>query len=138
MGVFSVIIYIVARIIILFYKKKNGNQDNPVFIISLPQKEATDNNRSRNHTTVETQRTNAERYSPILFPLDSLMYLIIAIVMVTALISLGSLGIDKPHFILEYAREFLPGLLCRIVMPSIFYFRNAKARKFILSLFVRR
>ena len=138
MGVFSVIIYIIARIIILFYKRKNDHQDNPIFIISLPQKEATDNNRSRNHTTEETQRPNTERYNPIMFPLDSLMYLFIAIVMVTALISLGSLGLNNPHFMLEYVREFLPGLLFRTVMPLIFYARHAKSRKFIVSLFVRR
>ena len=132
MGSFSVIIYIVARIIVLFYQKKNDNQDNPVFVISLQQKEIPEVNRSRNHTTGGTQRANTERYNPIMFPLDSMMYLIIVIVMVTALISLGSLGLSNPHFLLEYVRDFFPGLLCRTLMPLIFYARHAKARNFIV------
>ena len=134
----SVIIYIFATITIFYHKKKNEKQDNPVYIISLPPTQTTDENRSRHHMTAETQRINTERYNPIMFPLGSLGYLTFAMATTVALTALRSLDLNKTHYMLDYLRDFAPGFMFSIVIPLIFYARHAKARKFIVSLFVRR
>ena len=133
----SVIIYIFATITIFYHKKKNEKQDNPVYIISLPPTQTTDENRSRHHMTAGTQRTNTERYNPIMFPLGSLVYLTFAMATTVALTALRSLDLNKTHYMLDYLRDFCPGFMFSIVIPVFFYARHAKARKFIVSLFVR-
>ena len=135
---FSVIIYIFATITIFYHKKKNEKQDNPVYIISLPPTQTTDENRSRHHMTAGTQRINTERYNPIMFPLGSLGYLTFAMATTVALTALRSLDLNKTHYMLDYLRDFAPGFMFSILIPLIFYARHAKARKFIVSLFVRR
>ena len=133
----SVIIYIVATITIFYHKRKNEKQDNPVYIISLPPTQTTDESRSRHNMTAGTQRINTERYNPILFPLESLVYLTFAMATTVALMALRSLELDRTHYLLDYLRDFCPGFMFSIVIPLIFYARHAKARKFIVSLFVR-
>ena len=135
---FSVIIYIFATITIFYHKKKNEKQDNPVYIISLPPTQTTDENRSRHHMTAGTQRINTERYNPIMFPVESLVYLIFAIATTFALMTLRSLELNRTHYMFDYLRDFAPGFMFSIPIPLIFYARHAKARKFILSLFARR
>ena len=134
----SVIIYIFATITIFYHKKKNEKQDNPVYIISLPPTQTTDENRSRHHMTAGTQRINTERYNPIMFPVESLVYLIFAIATTFALMTLRSLELNRTHYMFDYLRDFAPGFMFSIPIPLIFYARHAKARKFILSLFARR
>ena len=133
----SVIIYIFATITIFYHKKKNEKQDNPVYIISLPPTQTTDENRSEHHMTTGTQRTNTERYNPIMFPLGSLGYLTFAMATTVALTALRSLDLNKTHYMLDYLRDFAPGFMFSILIPLIFYARHAKARKFFVSLFVR-
>ena len=134
----SVIIYIFATITIFYHKKKNEKQDNPVYIISLPPTQTTDENRSRHHMTAGTQRINTERYNPIMFPVESLVYLIFAIATTFALMTLRSLELNRTHYMFDYLRDFAPGFMFSIPIPLVFYARHAKARKFILSLFVSR
>ena len=133
----SVIIYIFATITIFYHKKKNEKQDNPVYIISLPPTQTIDENRSRHHMTAGTQRINTERYNPIMFPLESLVYLTFAMATTVALMALRSLELNRTHYMLDYLRDFCPGIMFSILIPLIFYARHAKARKFIVSLFVR-
>ena len=134
----SVIIYIFATITIFYHKKKNEKQDNPVYIISLPPTQTTDENRSRHHMTAGTQRINTERYNPIMFPVESLVYLIFAIATTFALMTLRSLELNRTHYMFDYLRDFAPGFMFSILIPLVFYARHAKARNFILSLFVSR
>ena len=134
----SVIIYFLAGIIMYYYKKKAKKQDTPVFIISLPPPDTMDDSESRGDGTAKFQRTNAATYNPIIFQLESLTYFALAMIVTMVLMALGSLGISNPHYIFDYLQAFTPGLLFYIVIPLIFYVRNAKARKFIVSLFVRR
>ena len=136
----SVTIYFLARIIMYYYKKKAKKQDNPVFIISLSPSDTMDDGESRGDNTGKTHRTNAETYNPIIFQLDSLAHIKYsnAMIATTVLMALGSLGINNPHYIFDYLQAFTPGLLFYIVIPLIFYARNTKARKFVISLFVRR
>ena len=134
---FSVIIYIFATITIFYHKRKNEKQDNPVYIISLPPTQTTDENRSTRHMTAGNQRINTERYNPIMFPLESLVYLTFAMATTMALMALRSLELNRTHYMLDYLRDFCPGFMFSIVIPVIFYARHAKARKFIVSLFVR-
>ena len=134
----SVIIYVFATITIFYHKKKNEKQDTPVYIISLPPTQTTDENRSRHHLTAGTQRINTERYNPIMFPLATLVYLTFAMAATMALMALRFLELDRTHYMLDYLRDFFPGFMFSIVIPLIFYARHAKARKFIVSFFVRR
>ena len=127
-----------TTITMLYYRRKNEKQDTPVYIISLPSIQPADDNRSRHDTIGGIQRTNTERYNPIMLPIEYLAGLSFTIAMGMALTALGSLGSDMPHYIFDYFRDFFPGLMSSIVIPLIFYARHAKARKFILSLFVRR
>ena len=133
----SVIIYIFATITIFYHKRKNEKQDNPVYIISLPPTQTTDENRSTHHMTAGSQRINTERYNPIMFPLESLVYLTFAMATTMALMALRSLDLNRAHYMLDYLRDFCPGFMFSIVIPVIFYARHAKARKFIVSLFVK-
>ena len=135
---FSVIIYIFATITIFYHKKKNEKQDNPVYIISLPPTQTTDENRSEHHMMTGTQRTNTERYNPIMFPLGSLGYLTFAMATTVALTALRSLDLNKTHYMLDYLRDFAPGFMFSILIPLIFYARHVEARTFIVSFFVRR
>ena len=134
----SVIIYIFATITIFYHKKKNEKQDNPVYIISLPPTQTTNENRSRHHKTPRTQRINTERYNPIMFPVESLVYLTFAMATTVALMALRSLDLNKTNYMFDYLRDFAPGFMFSILIPLVFYARHAKARNFILSLFVRR
>ena len=134
----SVIIYFLAGIIMFYYKKKAKKQDTPVFIISLPPPDTMDDSESRGDSTAKFQRTNAATYNPIIFQLESLAYFALAMIVTMVLMALGSLSINNPHYIFDYLQAFTPGLLFYIVIPLIFYARNTKARKFVISLFVRR
>ena len=87
--------------------------------------------------TAVAQRTNTERYNPIMFPLESLVYLTFAMATTVALMALRSLDLKRTHYMLDYLRDFAPGIMFSILIPSIFYARHAKARKFIVSLFVK-
>ena len=121
-----------------YYQRKNEKQDNLVYIISIPPTRPSDDTRSRHDTVGGVQRTNTERYNPIMVPIEYLAGLSFTLAIGMALTALGSLGSDMPHYILDYFRDFFPGLMSSIVIPLIFYARHAKARKCIVSLFVRR
>ena len=133
----SVIIYIFATITIFYHKRKNEKKDSPVYIISLPPTPTTDENRSGHHMTTGNQRINTERYNPIMFPLESLVYLIFTMATTMALMALRSLELNRTHYMFDYLRDFAPGFMFSIPIPLIFYARHANARKFILSLFAR-
>ena len=135
---FSVIIYIFATITIFYHKRKNEKKDSPVYIISLPPTPTTDESRSGHHMTTGNQRINTERYNPIMFPLESLVYFIFTMATTMALMALRSLELNRTHYMFDYLRDFAPGFMFSIPIPLIFYARHAKARKFILSLFARR
>ena len=67
-----------------------------------------------------------------MLPIEYLAGLSFTIAMGMALTALGSLGSEMPHYVLDYFRDFAPGLMSSIVIPLIFYARHAKARTFIV------
>ena len=132
----SFIIHLTSATLIAYQKKKYQEEDNTVYIIRIPPNSSpSDSVSNGNNAIYHSHSTNTQRYNPILFQLENIIFVSITLALFLVMIIVSTRYVNH---LSDYAREFLPGIMFCFVFPCIFYLRNANLRKFIVSCFVSR
>ena len=133
-AVSSFIIHLVSAGQIAYQEWKYQKEHTAIHVIQLPphpcqNASVLDRNDDRIH---RAPQANTTRYNPILFQLENIICLAIMLGICIVIIILQQFSSNHAS---DYAKQFTPGLMINVVMPCIFYARNAKARKFVVSCF---
>ena len=136
-AVSSFIIHLVSAGQIAYQEWKYQKEHTAIHVIQLPphpcqNASVLDRNDDRIH---RAPQANTTRYNPILFQLENIIWVAIMLGICIVIIILQQFSSNHAS---DYAKQFTPGLMINVVMPCIFYARNAKARKFVVSCFVCR
>ena len=137
MGVFivsSFIIHLISAVTKAHHEWKYQKEHTPVYVIQLPPRPSQNANLfDRNDEAIQhAPQTNTARYNPILFQLQQLIWLAIALGIFFVIQILQPF---YTNYASAYAKVFFPSLMTNFVMPCMFYARHAKARKFVASCF---
>ena len=128
------IIHLISAVLIAHQEWKYQKEHTPVYVIQLPPRASQNGNVSNrndeaNHNAVPT---NTTRYNPILFQLENIKWLAIAL---GIFFIIQILQRFYTNYASAYLTLFVPELMTNVVIPIIFYARNEKARKFVLACF---
>ena len=135
-AVISLTIHLISAIRIAYQKYNYQKEESRVYVIQLPPKSCSNHSAaSPNDDIFRSPSANTNRYNPILYELDTIMYFTIAFT-VHFVITL----VQKfyANLLADYAANFLFGTMICFIFPCIFYVRNPKAKTFIVSCFVNR
>ena len=135
-AVLSFTTHVIIAFKIACQKRKCQVEDNRVYIIHLPPNSCpivsvSDGNAAINHASP----INTRRYNPIFYQLGAIIYIVITLGVF--FVSLIFQRVWDNH-LSQYAMNFLPGTMIYTIFPVIFYVRNPKATKFIVSCLVSR
>ena len=129
-------IHLTSATLIAYQKKKYQKEENTVYIIRIPPNSSRSGSVSNGNDAIyHSQPTNTQRYNPILFQLENIIFVSITLALFLVMTIVRTRYVNH---LSDYAREFLPGIMFSFVFPCIFYLRNANVRKFIVSCFVSR
>ena len=129
-------IHLISAIRIAYQKYNYQKEESRVYVIQLPPKSCSNHSAaSPNDNIFHSPSANTNRYNPILYQLDTIIYFTIAFT-VHFIITL----VQKFYTSLlsDYATNFLFGTMINFILPCIFLVRNPKAKTFIVSCFVNR
>ena len=137
MGVFivsSFIIHLISAVTKAHQEWKYQKEHTPVYVIHLPPRPSQNANLfDRNDKAIQhAPQANTARYNPILFQLQQLIWLAIAL---GIFFVIQILQLFYTNYASAYTKLFFPSLMTNFVMPCMFYARHAKARKFVASCF---
>ena len=129
----SLIVHLICAGQIAWQKWKYQKEDNIVYSIQLPKKSYQNDSLSNGKDVNQHgPSTNTKRYNPILFQLENIIWLAIAL---GIFFTIQILQRFYTNYASAYLILFVPELMTNVVIPIIFYARNEKARKFVLSCF---
>ena len=133
-AVSSFALHLVSAAQIAYQEWKYQKEHTTVYVIQLPPHPRQNASvLDRNDDIIHHgPQANTTRYNPILFQLEHVLW--IAIILGSYFI-IQILQRFHSNHASDYAKLFIPGLMINFVMPCIFYARNAKARKFVVSCF---
>ena len=129
-------IHLISAFWIAYQKYNYQKEESRIYVIQLPPKSCSNHSAaSPNDNIFHSPSANTNRYNPILYQLDTIIYFTIAFT-VHFIITL----VQKFYTSLlsDYATNFLFGTMINFILPCIFYVRNPKAKTFIVSCFVNR
>ena len=137
MGVFivsSFIIHLISAVTKAHHEWKYQKEHTPVYVIQLPPRPSRNGNVSNRNDEANHHASpeNTTRDNPILFQLENIKWLAIAL---GIFFIIQILQRFYTNYASAYLTLFVPELMNNVVIPIIFYARNEKARKFVLACF---
>ena len=135
-GVISLTIHLISAIQIAYQKMKYQKEDNRSYIIHLPPNSSSNNTASNENDAINHSfSTNTTRYNPIFYELGSIIYFVVMLSVYFVLLILQNFYTD---ILSDYAMNFLPAIMIKLIFPLIFHVQNPKPRRFIVSCCVSR